>query len=123
MDGVPFVSVVVPTLNENGTIAATLERLTDTSYPRDRFEVLVLDGGSSDGTQATAERIAARLRQDKGIVLRVLDNPRRLQSAAVNLAVEEADARSDWLIRCDCHAEYPGDFVSAVMRTIAALPG
>ena len=39
------------------------------------------------------------------ILLRVLDNPRRLQSAAMNLAAEEGDARSEWLVRCDCHAD------------------
>ena len=119
----PFVSVVIPTLNEADTIAATLRQLADTSYPRDLVEFLVVDGGSSDATRAIAEETAERLMEEGGTVVRFLDNPRRLQSAAMNLALDAADLRSDWLIRCDCHAEYPTDFVSAVARAIVARPG
>lgn len=120
MDGLPFVSVVIPTLNEAANIAATLRQLADTRYPRDLVEFLVVDGGSRDATRAIAEDMAERLMEESGSVIRVLDNPRRLQSAAMNLALDAADPRSEWLIRCDCHAEYPADFVSAVARAIAA---
>jgi succinoglycan biosynthesis protein ExoA len=123
MEGSPFVSVVIPTLNEAATIAATLRQLAGTRYPRDLVEFLVLDGGSTDATRAIAEEMAGRLVEERGSVIRVLDNPRRLQSAAMNLALDAADPRSEWLIRCDCHAEYPSDFVSAVARAIAARPG
>lgn len=123
MRDVPFVSVVIPTLNEAANVAATLRRLTNTDYPRDLVEFLVVDGGSTDNTYSTAETAAELLMKEKGVVVRVLDNPRRLQSAAMNLAAEEADPRSEWLIRCDCHAEYPANFVSAVMGEIFALPG
>jgi succinoglycan biosynthesis protein ExoA len=123
MAGLPFVSVVIPTLNEAANIAATLKRLADTGYPQDLVEFLVLDGGSADETRAIARQTAERLMGDRGSTIRVLDNPRRLQSAALNLAVEAADPRSEWLIRCDCHAEYPSDFVSEVVRAIAARPG
>lgn len=123
MEEFPFVSVVIPALNEETHIAVTLERLSDTLYPLDRVEFLVFDGGSTDRTRAVAEATATSLLKSKGAIVRLLDNPRRLQSAAVNLAVDIGDRRSEWLIRCDCHAEYPDDFVSAVMRAILALPG
>jgi succinoglycan biosynthesis protein ExoA len=117
----PFVSVVIPTLNEEANIAATLRRLVDTNYPHDRVEFLIVDGGSVDGTRTIAQQIAIDAMRD-GTVIRVLDNPHRLQSAAMNLAAEVADGRSEWLIRCDCHAEYPVDFISVVMRAIAHRP-
>jgi succinoglycan biosynthesis protein ExoA len=123
MEGFPFVTVVIPTLNEDANIAAVLQRLVETSYPRDLIEFLVVDGGSTDKTRATAETMAALLMKKNGTLIRVLDNRRRLQSAAMNLAAEVANSRSEWLIRCDCHADYPVDFVSAVMRAIAGRPG
>ncbi len=123
MEELPFVSVVIPTLNEDTNIASTLSRLLETRYPLDLVEFLVVDGGSTDKTRVIAETMAARLAPGKGAVIRVIDNPHRLQSAAMNLAAEVADPRSEWLIRCDCHAEYPADFVSALMRVISDRPG
>lgn len=122
MEEFPFVSVVIPTLNEDANIDVTLHRLADTTYPRNRVEFLVVDGGSSDKTRTIAEMIAVALKEKSGVIIRVLDNPRRLQSAAINLATELADPRSEWLIRCDCHAEYPVDFVAAVTRAISCRP-
>lgn len=123
MEEFPFVSIVIPTLNEEANIEVTLQRLVDTRYPRNLVEFLVVDGGSTDKTRGIAETMAVLLMKKNGTVIRVLDNPRRLQSAAINLAAEVADPRSEWLVRCDCHAEYPMDFVSAVMGAISGRPG
>src|SRR5207248_4907663 len=45
-------AVVVPALNEAGSLAATLRSLQDQSEPADR--VIVVDGGSSDTTVSIA---------------------------------------------------------------------
>jgi GT2 family glycosyltransferase len=45
-DGVPFVSIVVPTYRRPAQLAACLGALARLDYPRDRFEVVVVDDGS-----------------------------------------------------------------------------
>jgi rSAM/selenodomain-associated transferase 2 len=50
------VSVIIPTLNEEGYLAACLE-----SLPPGRCEVIVVDGGSTDATVAIAESFRARV--------------------------------------------------------------
>ncbi len=45
-------SVIVPTFNRQPTLALCLDALARQTYPRDRFEVIVIDDGSSDGTPA-----------------------------------------------------------------------
>ncbi len=46
----PDLSVVIPTLNNRATLHRTLLTLFDQSLPHDRYEIVVLDDGSSDGT-------------------------------------------------------------------------
>src|SRR5947207_12761147 len=51
------VSVIVPTLNEAATIAATLANVG----AQEPHEILVVDGGSTDGTAAAAAPLADRV--------------------------------------------------------------
>ena len=51
----PFVSIVIPTLNEADNINACLRSLTKLNYPSDRYEVIVVDNGSTDRTQDIVE--------------------------------------------------------------------
>lgn len=117
-----FVTIVIPTLNEERYIERCLRSVLDDPYPRDRLELLVVDGGSGDRTVAIAERLGGELGD-----VRVLHNPGRLQSAAFNLALREADPRATCLLRCDAHASYPPGFVSRAVETLertgAALVG
>jgi rSAM/selenodomain-associated transferase 2 len=52
-----MLSVVIPTLNAVDTLAATLGSVTDAD------EVVVVDGGSSDGTRALATSLGAKVVQ------------------------------------------------------------
>ena len=49
-EDLPFVSVVVPTLNRKKYLEACLKSLLDLDYPKSMLEIIVVDGGSSDGT-------------------------------------------------------------------------
>jgi len=46
----PFVSIIVPAYNAEATMDGCIKSLLAQSYPRDRYEVLVVDNGSSDRT-------------------------------------------------------------------------
>ena len=46
----PFVSVVIPVYNGGATIGRALHSLLAQDYPRDRYEVIVVNDGSSDDT-------------------------------------------------------------------------
>src|SRR5207244_4485971 len=81
----PFISVVVPVRNEERFLGHTLEQLLTQDYARERFEVLVADGRSTDGTRAVVETL-----QGTHPNLHLLDNPGRLSSAGRNAAVRTA---------------------------------
>ncbi|MGD8838384.1 MAG: TIGR04283 family arsenosugar biosynthesis glycosyltransferase [Gammaproteobacteria bacterium] len=52
----PLLSIVIPVLNEAGCLAGTLENLFSDPWLRDHAEVLISDGGSSDGSLEIAAR-------------------------------------------------------------------
>ena len=54
----PLVSVVMPSMNQAGFIEASIRSVLDQDYHR--TEVVVADGGSTDGTLATLDRLSAK---------------------------------------------------------------
>jgi glycosyltransferase involved in cell wall biosynthesis len=110
----PFVSIVIPCRNEAGYIRAFLDSALATTYPSDRYELLVVDGMSEDGTRAIVEEYAGAHPQ-----VQLLDNPRRITPCALNLGI--ARAQGAIIIRMDAHADYPatyvGDLVDWLERT------
>jgi glycosyltransferase involved in cell wall biosynthesis len=108
----PFVSVLVPVRNEERYIERCLYSLARQDYPRPRFEVLVIDGQSTDATKQHVARFAAESTLD----VRLLQNPRYLPAAAMNIGLEHA--RGEVFVRLDGHAHAASDFLR---RSVEAL--
>jgi succinoglycan biosynthesis protein ExoA len=109
----PWTTIVIPTLNEAEHIAALVARLLPARGEGPVGEVIVADGGSTDGTVAIVERLAA---SDGRI--RLLHNPARVQSAGINAAVAVADPAAEVILRVDAHARYAADFVDRVVGAL-----
>jgi succinoglycan biosynthesis protein ExoA len=115
----PFVTVVIPTLNEERSIRPLLESLGCVdkdgrvgSCYSGPHEVFVVDGGSSDRTV----EIVGALPAEVGI--RVLLNEGKIQAIAVNRAAMTAAPESEYLIRVDAHATYVDGFVDKVVAAL-----
>ena len=107
----PSVAILLPVLNEGGSIDACLQSLADQDYGGP-IEILVADGGSTDDT---LDRLGTWSDLTK---LRIFENPDKVQSAGLNLLAEVA--HSEILIRADAHTSYARDYVS---RSVRALDG
>ncbi|PKK84289.1 MAG: glycosyltransferase family 2 protein [candidate division Zixibacteria bacterium HGW-Zixibacteria-1] len=81
----PKISVVIPVLNEEKCIAATIGYLLRQDYPRDKMEILVANGSSTDKTAEIVSSIAA---EDSRV--RLLDNPGNFSSSGRNIGIEYA---------------------------------
>jgi succinoglycan biosynthesis protein ExoA len=107
--------------NEAAVIESLLLELLGQNYPADKFEVLVADGRSDDGTTAIVQSMHRRFAN-----LRWVDNPKRLSSAGRNAAFHES--RGDIIVVVDGHCEirtdrYLLELVGAFTRSGAACIG
>jgi succinoglycan biosynthesis protein ExoA len=96
----PAVSIILPTLNERAFIRDCLDSLLAQDYSS-IDEVLVVDGGSVDGTRDIVASI--------GSPVRLVDNPNMTAAAAMNVGL--AEARNEVIVRADAHTLYAADYV------------
>ncbi|WP_235879694.1 glycosyltransferase family 2 protein [Polyangium aurulentum] len=107
----PFCSIVIPSYQEEDHIESVVRAAAAQHYPPELIEIFVVDGRSTDRTREIVRRLAA---EDPRIQL--LDNPDRIQSAAMNIAIKRS--RGEVIVRMDAHAEYDPGYVAA---SVAAL--
>src|SRR3989304_4834253 len=55
----PTVSILIPTLNASSVLGNCLESIKKQNYPAEKIEIIVADGGSSDGTVEIAKKYGA----------------------------------------------------------------
>lgn len=106
--------IIIPCLNEATHIGPLIDKLGGALEALDS-SLVVVDGGSTDGTREIVREIAT-----ENPKVQLLDNPRRIQSAAVNLAVATFGAQYDYLIRIDAHGEYPDDYCQVLVDEATA---
>jgi len=98
----PPISVIIPVRNEEKFIGQTLQYLVQQDYPREKVEIIVVDGRSDDSTRRVVEVIATR---DARVIL--LGNPKRISSAARNIGIKAA--RGDIITFIDGHVYIDSD--------------
>ena len=95
----PFLTVVIPCRNEKNFIGDCIRSIAENDYPKERLEVLVVDGMSDDGTRDELKALGERYS-----FLKVLDNPKRVTPVAFNIGV--TSARGDLILIMSAHAAY-----------------
>ena len=100
----PLVSVVLPVRDEGAFIEETLRAVLAQDYPRERMEIIVADGMSEDGTREIVRELA-----ETDSRLRMVDNPKQITPAGLNLAIRES--RGEVIVRVDGHGVVPPNYV------------
>jgi cellulose synthase/poly-beta-1,6-N-acetylglucosamine synthase-like glycosyltransferase len=106
----PFVSIVVPALNCAEDVEGFADSMRLQDYPADRFEVIVVDNGSSDDTfeRVRAAGMIALQRKEKG------------RARALNTGIEAA--RGEIILTTDLSCRAEPYWIRAVVETFAAHP-
>ena len=123
----PSFSVVIPTYNRHAQLSECLVSLAKLAYPRDRYEVIVVDDESPMTPEVIVTRFRDRMRVE--LIVQPHGGPARARNAGASVARgeylaftdDDCTPTADWLLRLSERlAEAPGHAVGG--RTVNRLP-
>jgi glycosyltransferase involved in cell wall biosynthesis len=106
----PAVTVIMPVLNEESHLEASVQSILDQAYPGE-LEIILALGPSHDSTNEVAAAIAKRVP-----ALRFIDNPRGLTTIGLNAAIKLA--KHDYIVRVDAHSELAPGYIADGIRIL-----
>lgn len=117
-----FVTIIVPIKNEEKYIIQCLDSLLKQTFPQENYEILVIDGMSTDNTR---EIVNNYIQNNNNINIKMFDNPKKIAPTAMNIGLK--NAKGDVIIRIDGHSYVSSDFIEqnliALSNTDAACVG
>jgi len=109
----PFVSIIVPTFNEEKVIKNRIENLLSLNYSPDNYEIIIVDSGSSDTTREIVQKIR-KSRENSAPVLRlVTETERNGKASAINFGKKHAEG--DFILVTDANAIFEGNVLQKLM--------
>jgi cellulose synthase/poly-beta-1,6-N-acetylglucosamine synthase-like glycosyltransferase len=97
----PFISVLIAARNEESNLSDCLKSVLDQSYDNQRFEVIVINDHSTDGTERICEEYAARFRNLSYANARE-DSTLRGKTNALDQGIEKAHGEIILITDADC---------------------
>ena len=107
----PSVSIIIPCRNEEKYIGKCLDSILSQDYPKERLEVLVVDGMSEDKTRETIKNFQF---SNPNFQLRLLDNPKKFTNFAFNMGIKES--KGEIIMLMGAHAGYEKDYISKCVK-------
>ena len=89
-----FFSIIVPAHNEEKYIEVTLQHLQNLDYPKDAYEVIVIENGSTDKTATVAKKFETNQ-------CKVFSFPSKGVAFARNRGIEKSNPKAEWVIFLD----------------------
>lgn len=104
-----LVSVIIPCRNEEKYISICLNSIIENDYPKEKLEVLVVDGMSEDRTREIVEKYTKQYS-----FVRLLENPKKITPAAMNIGIK--NSKGEIIIKMDAHSLYTKDYISKCVK-------
>lgn len=110
----PFITVIIVMRNEEKYIRKCLESVINQDYPKDKFEIIVVDGESDDRSIEIIEEYA------KDNDIKIIINKKRILAAGWNIGIKAA--KGEIVIRPDAHSYIERDFINKNVETLINHP-
>ena len=121
MEPAPIVATIIPTWQEVAHIERCLRSFMEQTYPTNSHQILVIDGGSTDGTIEIVKRLAKESRDTDGPEIILLENPDRFVPHARNLALEYFRQDTEFILEMIGHAWVPPEHIAVRVERMLAI--
>lgn len=111
VDRFPTVTIIMPVRNEEKFIENCLRTILENDYPKEKLEILIVDGNSTDRTREIIQNISTKFP-----FIRILDTTARVHGEAMNIGIQQA--RGDIIIRMDAHTLYASDYITQCVQLL-----
>jgi glycosyltransferase involved in cell wall biosynthesis len=111
MSNYPFVSIVVPVLNDWNALAHCLKALRSQTYPQERFETVIIDNGSTERPPLDLELSPNT---------RLINEPKASVYAARNAGIRQARGEVIAFTDADCIPDHK--WLACGVRSLLARP-
>lgn len=105
----PFISIIIPCRNEEALIGQCLKSIVRQDYPKNKLEVLIVDGISQDKT-----RDIIRTYIKKYPFIKMINNTKRITPAAFNLGIKYS--KGELIVLLGSHNIYQKDYLSQSVK-------
>lgn len=109
----PFVSILIATYNEESVIANRLKNLLELDYPKNKYEILVINSGSTDNTSSIVESFANSPKFSNPSIKLIEEDERNGKASAINLG--QKYARGDIILITDANSLYDRSILREMM--------
>lgn len=99
------VTIIIPCRNEEEFIGKCFDSIIAQSYPKDKLEVLIVDGMSRDGTREIVKKYTKEYP-----FIKLLDNINKITPASFNIGIRYSTG--DIILIMGAHATYESEYVS-----------
>lgn len=104
-------SLVIPIRNEEKFILACIESILSNTYSPKNYEILFVDGNSTDQTVSLIHNYPFPEANWK-----VLSNPQKIVPTAMNIGIREA--KGQYIIRLDAHTQYDSQYIEKCIQLL-----
>ena len=111
----PLVSIVMPIRNEQEFISDCLSAVLNQDYPKDKIEIIIVDGLSDDGTMDVLNNFSNEYNR-----IKIYTNHNKIVSTALNIGIKSSNG--EIIIRIDGHTIIDSNFVSQNIKLLKTHP-
>ena len=112
----PIFSVLIVTRNEERYIGHLIEKLLEQDFPNDKYEIIVVDGMSTDKTSEIVQHYIEKTLD----MIKLFVNKKKTLPPGWNIGI--LASKGDYVLRVDGHTEVPNDFLSNYWDIIKKKP-
>ncbi len=109
MKDLPKVTIIIPCRNEERFIGDCLDSLIAQDYPKEKLEILVVDGVSEDKTREIIKSYS-----QKYSFIKLLENPKKVSPFALNIGIK--NMKGDIMIHAGAHSTYEQDYLAKSVK-------